>query len=212
MGFEQINQQINERINEISSKFEDNSITERERNELATLIYPKLRYHIWKFCKTTEDTEEALQWTLKKIFNNVSKFDFAKGRFTTWIYTIARNETLYYLHMKKKTFAVSMDGEDDYDPFNSTSDFEYFNTFEEDFNDLYNITVDEIHKIDDVLLRSIAIDKMINKDKVKCIADRYSINENTVKTKLRKIRSDIKTRVLERNPEIKEKLNHIFDI
>lgn len=209
MGFEQTNQIINERIQEIAQKFGDNTITEREKNELASLVYPKLRYHIWKFCQNNDDTDEALQWTLKKIFNNVAKFDFNKGRFTTWIYTIARNETLYYLHMKKKNRMTSIDNGHDR---GESNEGEYFTKFEDEFQTLYDMTISEIYDIEDTLLQSIAIDKMIKKEKVKCIADRYSINENTVKTKLRKIRTDIKIRVLEKNPAFRDTLNHIFDL
>jgi RNA polymerase sigma factor (sigma-70 family) len=214
MGFEKTNRIINDRIQEISLKFKDDIITERERNELATLIYPKLRYHVWKFCKNNDDTDEALQWTLKKIFNNIPLFDFDKGRFTTWIYTIARNETLYYLHMKKRNKMYAYDGvEGEYASTHGESpEFETFEDFELEFKKMHDMTIDEIRHIDDTLLQSIAIDKMIKKDKVKCIADRYSINENTVKTKLRKIRADIKERVLEKNPEFRETLNHVFDI
>ena len=46
MGFEKANKIVNIRIQEIALKFEDDSITEREKNELATLIYPKLKYQI----------------------------------------------------------------------------------------------------------------------------------------------------------------------
>jgi len=210
MGFEKTNRLINERIQEISHKLKDDVITERERNELASLIYPKLRYHIWKFCQNNDDTDEALQWTLKKIFNNVSKFDSSKGRFTTWIYTIARNETLYYLHVKKKNMMYTFDGFEK--PDSETHHFENFENFENEFKEMYNMTIHEIYNISDTLLQSIAIDKMIKKEKVKCIADRYSINENTVKTKLRKIRADIKDKVLEKNPLFRETLNHVFEL
>jgi len=209
MGFEQTNKIINDRIQEISQNFRDSSITEREKNELASLVYPKLRYHIWKFCQNNDDTDEALQWTLKKIFNNVSKFDSSKGRFTTWIYTIARNETLYFLHMKKKNRTTSIENGHDR---GESNDDDYFTKFEDEFKSLYEMTISEIYEIEDTLLQSIAIDKMIKKEKVKSIADRYSINENTVKTKLRKIRTDIKSKVLEKNPGFKETLNHIFDL
>ena len=210
MGFEIKNKIINERIQEISRKFQHNTITERERNELASLVYPKLRYHIWKFCQNNDDTEEALQWTLKKIFNNVSKFNFEKGRFTTWIYTIARNETLYYLYMKKKNMMSSIDGYEG--DFGENVKIDDFTDFENEFQKMHDLTIAEIHGIDDSLLHNIAVDKMIKMHKVKVIADRYSINENTVKTKLRKIRADIKIGVLEKNPEFRETLNHIFKI
>ncbi len=210
MGFEEINRTANQRIQEIAYKFTNNTITEKERNELATLIYPKLKFYIWKFCKNNDDTEEALQWTLKKIFKNVSKFNFERGRFTTWIYTIARNETLFYLHVKNKVSYVTIEnGATLKSTMQSTDDL---SDVESDFQSLYNITLSEIYGIEDTLLKNIAIDKMINKDKVKSIADRYDINENTVKTKLRKVRIDLKDKILTSHPSFKESLNNIFNI
>lgn len=210
MSFDEINRIANKRIQEIAFKFTDDTITEKEKNELATLIYPKLKFYIWKFCKNNVDTEEALQWTLKKIFNNVSKFDFERGRFTTWIYTIARNETLFYLHIKNKVSYVSI--ENGSDPHSTMQSADDMTDVEGDFQSLYNITLSEIYGIEDDLLKNIAIDKMINRDKVKNIADRYNINENTVKTKLRKVRIDLKDKILNDHPSFKESLNSIFDI
>ena len=210
MGFDEINKTANRRIQKIAYKFTNDTITEKERNELATLIYPKLKFYIWKFCKNNDDTEEALQWTLKKIFKNVSKFDFNRGRFTTWIYTIARNETLFYLHVKNKVSYVNIEnGSTLRSTMQETDDM---SDVEGDFQSLYNITLSEIYGIEDTLLKNIAIDKMINKDKVKNIASRYDINENTVKTKLRKVRIDLKDKILNTHPSFKESLNNIFNI
>jgi len=209
MGFENTNQQINERINTIASKFQDNSITNRQKNELVELIYPKLKYFVWTFCRNEDDTKEALQWALKKIFKNIDKFDFNKARFTTWIYTITRNETLFYLYKKNQTPTISIDSIYGSPDFSLGPDFD---DTQSEIDHLYNETVLAINQIEDFTLRNIAIDKMIKNQKIKEISIKYDINENTVKTKLRKIRLDVRDSVLSKNPEFKETLNHIFDI
>lgn len=208
MGFEETNSIINDRIHEIASRFSLNQATEKEKNELASLIYPKLKYHIWKFCNNIDDTEESLQWTLKKIFNNISSFDFNKGRFSTWIYTIAKNETLFYLHKKGKSKLVYTDL-----PYglSKPDECEYDYDSEKEMEEMYDKTISEINNIDDSVLKGIAIDKMIKNEKVKVIAMRYNMNENTVKTKLRKIRHEVKERVLEKHPEFKEAINNLLE-
>jgi RNA polymerase sigma-70 factor (ECF subfamily) len=209
MGFETTNQQANERINYIASKFQDCSITERQKNELVELIYPKLKYFVWTFCRNEDDTVEALQWSLKKIFKNIDKFDFNKAKFTTWIYTITRNETLFYLYKKNQHPTVSLE----YTGSGGDISIEYDSDgVQSEIDHLYSETVSAINQIEDSTLRNIAIDKMIKNEKIKEISVKYDINENTVKTKLRKIRIDVRDNVLLKNPEFKETLNHIFDI
>jgi RNA polymerase sigma-70 factor (ECF subfamily) len=204
MGFETTNRLINKRINSIASKLSENQIDDRELNELVTLIYPKLKYFVWTFCKNENDTEEALQWSLEKIFKNIDKFENSKAKFTTWVYTITRHETLFYLYKKNQRPTVNID------TMYSICDDHDSNEYVHEIDNLYEKTVSEIYNIEDEVSRNIAIDKMIKNHRIKEISVRYDINENTVKTKLRKIRSDLKREVTRKNPDLVNHLNNIF--
>jgi|JI9StandDraft_1071089.scaffolds.fasta_scaffold63099_2 RNA polymerase sigma factor (sigma-70 family) len=206
-AYELANKKSNDRIHEISQRLQTN-ITEAERNELAMLIYPKLKHYIWTFCKNEFDTTEALQWSIKRIFRNSQLFDFEKGRFTTWIFRIARNETLYYLHQKKKT--THTDVEPIMHKIDRPDESGDSILMKNDMEEIYTTTVDAIYGISDVVLRGIAIDKMIHHKMVRDIAVDYGLNENTVKTKLRKIRTDLRYSIIKANPQFEDKIKQLL--
>lgn len=208
MAYEAINRRTNERIQEIAEKIEAKNYTEKERNELARLVYPKLKIYVWGFCKNDIDTEDALQWSVKKIFKNITQYNSAKAKFTTWMHRIAHNETLFYLYMKNKHTHVSTEKLSS--PINIVDDFDEVLERHTAIEDIYTLTLNNIYSIEDSLMKNIAIDKMLKKQKVKQIADTYSINENTVKTKLRKIRADIKKDIYAQNPGIGAKIEELF--
>ena len=207
-GFEELNKEINNRIQELSEIVHKEEHTEREYNELAALIYPKLRFFVWKFCKNEIDTEEALHFALVKIFKNICKYTPCSGRFTTWAFTIARNETLYYLDRKNKDIPPYIEISSLFvdSKYNDNLSFLEKNNNHNEVTDIFNSTISEIYNLEDELLKNIAIDKMVNNEKVKEIAEKYGIPENTVKTKLRKARFEIRKSVIRKDPDVNRRL------
>jgi len=67
-----------------------------------------------------------------------------------------------------------------------------------------------IEEMPESLEKSILIDKELNKMKGADIANKYDMNLNTVKTKIRKARKILKDSVLETNPELVEKIKDLF--
>jgi len=208
-GFDELNKKINNRIQQLSILVHNKENTQREYDELAELIYPKLKYHIWKFCKNNLFTEEALHFTLVKVFNNIDKYNPENGRFTTWAFTIARNETLYYLDRKHKDIPKYIEISTLYEDskYNDQLSAEDKQNNHNEVTDIFNKTISQIYNLKDELLKNIAIDKMVKNTKVKEIALKYGIPENTVKTKLRKARFEIRKSVIQEDPEVNRKLS-----
>lgn len=73
--------------------------------------YYSLLYHIcMRYCKTVEDTEDALSIVFIKIFRCLDTFRF-KGSFEGWLRRIAVSESLNYLRTIKK-YQMNVDIDD----------------------------------------------------------------------------------------------------
>lgn len=206
-NYDVINKQLNDEMQSLAELIKYGSPTERDRNRLASIIYPKLKYFIWKFFNNAEETDEVLHNTLLKIFKGILSYN-EKFRFTTWIYTIARNEALLHQHNLKIQYAVSI--ENLKKPLILTDDS--IHTFElEMYGDkLYKMTNLELGNMPDSLEKSILIDKEINQMRGADIAEKYGMNLNTVKTKIRKARKILRESVILKNPEMEELLKEYF--
>jgi RNA polymerase sigma-70 factor (ECF subfamily) len=60
---------------------------------------------IFKLTKNHTDTDDVLQNTLIKVWNNLDKFKFNSSVFT-WCYTIARNESLNWIKKNEVKYAT----------------------------------------------------------------------------------------------------------
>lgn len=206
-SYDIINKQLNNEMQRLAELIISNNYTERDRNRLASIMYPKLKYFIWKFFNNIEETDEALHNTLYKIFKNLHLYS-TKYRFTTWIYTIAKNEALLHQHNLKIQFATSIDNlvkpliipDDSMDTFEMEIYCDY----------LYKMTSIELNSLPDCIEKSILIDKEIHQMRGIEIANKYDMNLNTVKTKIRKARKMLREAVLSNNPEMEEHLKEYF--
>lgn len=206
-AYDLINKQLNDEMQSLAETIKSGKYTEKDRNRLASIMYPKLKFFIWKFFNDPDETEEVLHNTLFKIFKSITSYSDSY-RFTTWIYTIAKNEALLHQHKLKVQFAQSLDNLTK--PLNLPDDS--LHTFEREIymDDLYVMTQTELSGLPDCIEKSILIDKEMNHLRGNEIAEKYDMNLNTVKTKIRKARKMLREAVLEKNPGMIDRLNEYF--
>ena len=206
-SYDAVNRQLNDEMQSLAEKIKSGEYTERDRNRLSTIMYPKLKYFIWKFFNDPDETDEVLHNTLFKIFKGLASYN-DKFRFTTWIYTISKNESLLHKHKLKINFAVRLDNMLTPPAIEDTA----LSNFEREIymDSLYSMTTFEMRQLPECLEKSILIDKEVNLMKGNEIAEKYQMNLNTVKTKIRKARRMLKERVLANNPEMKDNILQYF--
>jgi len=179
---------INDKIQELAISIQNNTPTrDRDFNELCVLLMPKLEYFVWRFFKDEHTIKDIISDTFIKMIVKIDTFN-PEFRFTTWIYRIATNVALG--HIKKLNvqneveFANNIVGK--------ISPNDNLESYESDFDKLHKLTIQAIFKMPDDINKSIIIEKHINDLKGSEIADKFGMNENTVKTKLRAMRKKIR--------------------
>lgn len=206
-SYDTLNQHLNDEMQRLAVLINSGEHSERDRNALAKILYPKLKYFVRKYVTDEHEIEEIVNETLYKVFKGLASFNSAY-RFTTWLYCIARNEALLWIHNSKKNKAVGIDtlltpieGRDDID---EVIEKELF------MSDLYTYMVQEISVLPESLEKSMLVDKLFNLMKGEDLAEKYNMNINTVKTKIRKAKRDVTDHILEKNPEFEPLLKTYY--
>lgn len=175
-------------------------------NQLMKLIHPKLNYFIYKFFASQIDREDVLSNTLEKIFTKFHTYD-PKYRFTTWIHSIAKNESLIY---KQKNNVDTVDIDDYWGNLDNNSDIMSNSESDDaiDLSELAEIRFEMIHAgiFSGNLNYQMICEKELNGKTCHDIAMKYNTNENTVKTKIRAARMDMQKRITTDKPSLLEKL------
>lgn len=202
--FTEINKKANLEIQRLANKISEKTVTEKDRNDLVSIIYPKLKFYISKFFNNPDHIEEVLHNAIEKIFKNIHQYD-NRWKFTTWIYNISKNEALLYRYCLKKR--QTSDIETVTFLLNTVDDSTPVNEHELQMAKLYQITVEAIHSMEEGIEKTILIDKEINLMKGAEISEKYNMNLNTVKTKLRKARKQVRDLILQMNPHFVDTIN-----
>lgn len=77
-----------------------NGQTERAFKELVAAYGERLYWHVRRFVCSHEDTDDLLQEIFIKVWSAMPSFR-GDSRLFTWVYRIATNETLNWLHKQK---------------------------------------------------------------------------------------------------------------
>jgi RNA polymerase sigma-70 factor (ECF subfamily) len=93
-------------------------------HELVKTYQEKLYWHIRKIVISHDDTDDVLQNTFIKVWNNIESFRAESGLYT-WMFRIATNEALTFLSQKKRRSIFTGSIENEYLINNLESD-EYF--------------------------------------------------------------------------------------
>lgn len=156
-----------------------------DNNSLEILLKKHLQSifdSCFRICLDEADANDITQNVLIKIIKNLKKFNF-DSEFKTWYFRIAYNESITFLKKKKEFIDI-------YDVENIIITD---NTFWEDIDkDKLKIDINnEINKLP-ILDRNIILYFYYDDLKIKDIAKILEKNENTIKTKLSRIKDKLK--------------------
>jgi RNA polymerase sigma-70 factor (ECF subfamily) len=190
-------------IQELAESFMRTS-SEKDFVELYKRIKPGLLNHCKSILVEQEAAEDAVSNTMAKIWTKISQYDPIRGNFSTWVYNIARNESLVikksedrYMPIINEIIRNSDDGDEGYTT--TVNKFEEENSFEhsfasEDDNEmegLYESVIVKMKNLPDIY-KEILFDREILRMKYQEIADKHGMKKRAVATRIRRARLKVR--------------------
>jgi RNA polymerase sigma factor (sigma-70 family) len=178
--------------------------SEKDFVELYKRIKPGLLNHCKSILIEQEAAEDALSNTMAKIWTKISQYDPSRGNFSTWIYNIARNESLgikknedRYLPMTHEVVRSNEESEDSSYPTISSSpvtleaEFDYISTENDEMENLYDNVIEKMKDLPEIY-KDILFDREILRMKYKEIADKYGMKKRAIATRIRRARLKVR--------------------
>jgi RNA polymerase sigma-70 factor (ECF subfamily) len=189
-------------------------IEKRDNASFAILmkrLKPGLNSYIYKYIKDKDLCNEVLSQTFITIWEKIDQYN-SKWNFSTWVYAIAKNETLGQIRTKNKTVSHDKLTENhskllaNFSPTVSMNIESIGSTGEKLIQDLYDASLNAINNLKEPY-KTVIYEREINQKQLQDIADMLSWNLSTVKTRLRKARKDVAEKLMKQYPDLVEAYN-----
>ncbi len=183
--------------------------SEKSWTALQEFFWYGIKQYAFGFVKNNDDAYDMTIETFINAFNKIDSYDPNVAKFSTWLWTICRNNCLGFIKNQTKLNIVDNDIADIYDSemvnrsqsyIQNISEFEngVFNGAEfisSDFSDitkeLYDVSVAEMSHIPGIGGKILHM-KLVDGKKIREIADELSMNESTVKNYLYRGKENLK--------------------
>jgi RNA polymerase sigma-70 factor (ECF subfamily) len=178
---------------------------------LMKRLKPGLNSYVYKYIKDRDLCNEVLSQTFITIWEKINQYN-PKWNFSTWVYAIAKNETLGQIRIKNKTVSHDKMVENhskvltNFSPIVSMNIESIGPTGEQLIQDLYDASLNAINNLKEPY-RTVIFEREINQKQLQDIADQLSWNLSTVKTRLRKARKDVAETLVKKYPGLVEAYN-----
>lgn len=189
-------------IQELAVSFMASS-SEKDFVELYKRIKPGLLNHCKSILIEQEAAEDAVSNTMAKIWTKITQYDPTRGNFSTWVYNIARNESLVikkcedrYMPIIHEMVRNSEDSEDhvvhsssNIKQGDTTCDFVSMDN--DEMEDLYDNVIDKMNNLPEIY-KDILYDREILRMKYQEIADKHGMKKRAIATRIRRARLKVR--------------------
>lgn len=164
-------------------------INDWDKNALNCLLsehLQKIYASCYRVCWNEQDASDITQNVIIKIIKNIKKFK-QESKFSTWAYRIAYNESIDFL--KKNNRYTQLNYEE------NLWDIESENNYEDIDKQEMKTTLDSVLTRLNPLDKSIVLYFYYDNLKIREIAEILNENENTIKTRLKRVKIKLKNQL-----------------
>ena len=189
-------------IQELAESFIISS-SEKDFVELYKRIKPGLLNHCKSILIEQEAAEDAVSNTMAKIWTKISQYNPERGNFSTWVYNIARNESLVikknedrYMPIIQEVVRNNEDSDDGFlqksnSPITLESEFDLISIDNDEMEDLYESVIEKMKDLPEIY-KDILFDREILRMKYQDIADKYGMKKRAIATRIRRARIKVR--------------------